>query len=1439
MISKNDSIFQLAYKEYTSFDNIDDSRIKSDFKQEIAIQNEYLGREIYELIQNADDQEAERLIIELDIQSRQLSVKNDGEKPFTVDGFRSIMRAHDSSKTFEKLIGNKGLGFRSVLNWAESIIIHSSGVTCEFSQEIADYYWNKIKTAKKFPEQDVLKYERLAKKENRSCPIPILSIPKVSEYSSEEGKVSFAAEIYIKYKENEEIVNSIKTQLESLLTGNVILFLPHLKQIDVIIDGAAKTITKKHITTKNDWVSVISINDEEWLVGNREGFFQSNDIDSQYQISIAYKKGGINKESNYVYCFFPTKEKNPFNCVIHGTFMLDQSRNHILDDINNERNRVLKGFVADTMLDMAVFVSEYFDECNWEPLSIVYAKTHELYMITNAIYKKIGDYRIFPTINGKYISGKNAGFISNRFSDIFLRLRAEGLTFSEFDNMLIPLDKEIVLPLKTKYPESIVFSTEISNLSERLDSISANLPDLQYRVEIIKAIKELVDKGKLTFLESKPHLLIDTHGNVIKGKGYFYSNEKKPKIPSCIDLHYVDDALFHTLLESFSTTNERYLSSILEKVLDVFYCDKNRVVNMIVPNTETDPNTIVERIQCLWDFFKNGDDISVSENTNVTLFNANNETVLSKKLVLFESDYPDGIQKLELSVDSKWLLAPFSAWNMQVDDFGRLQDFWIRLGVCKYIPLEKRSMVNDLDYLTKLEIKDKYWYTSESNHPGNQTLVPIEDYINQFNLSELLCLIIKSPDLTNRIREDQQLYYFYHTSHSMYFKMNYLAFFLQKMREIKKLQGYVINEDVSPMGEKIDYDYLKKKQIKATEIKSLVSYLGAVENPEELSVDELYQIVRIQPLYNKEGTHLPKIYSMVKKALNAKVDKGEVIIAPNDLKLFAKKIGEQRGRYYHQHSVYYWDNDQMPKSFLKDKPKLDIGSRVGEEQVKRYFGITLAKESKVSILQGDSEINEMLTKGLIRLIRDCAIYILAFRNERILVASERRQNKNRLARLQNNIFCYQTCRFVSGRKQEKGELSENEMIVSKGEGDKRIFNICSTLYDIDHAIRDPEFCDAVVEAIAISLNVKSENTDFLNHVCSILKNSQRENEYLVKRFFGDSTEQVLRDYETKQETISSSTISDVLVDLMKFRDSYKRGFQHYLYDVLCEDVDKQKLFRKQCICFSSNEWLNELANQIVAGDTVEEKMRITIFDKFGVSIDDLEMDDRFEAKPLAIYESLFPGITNVRMEDEERSLLFFKGNEDQIALLNEKYCLQEKSADEQENHESVDDYELVSALWKDKAKDKASGPVEKPTNKGKNRLSSSRKMQIGESAEDIVLKLLIKNPLVKYAQKISETSDKAGGTDKKHYDIEYLPEGENQMRYLEVKSMQGFSCVLTQYEYETGKSNPDHYDIAFVRQNKVYILRSPFAGDKYKDRIWPSEYTIDISNLDLYDELIP
>lgn len=115
-------------------------RVTSDFRLEKGTTESYNGRQILELLQNCDDalqqgySNSDCVVdIELDIQNKILRVSNYGD-PFTKDGVASLLVANTSGKGYE-LIGNKGLGFRSVLNWVEKVKIYTRNTIISFSEE--------------------------------------------------------------------------------------------------------------------------------------------------------------------------------------------------------------------------------------------------------------------------------------------------------------------------------------------------------------------------------------------------------------------------------------------------------------------------------------------------------------------------------------------------------------------------------------------------------------------------------------------------------------------------------------------------------------------------------------------------------------------------------------------------------------------------------------------------------------------------------------------------------------------------------------------------------------------------------------------------------------------------------------------------------------------------------------------------------------------------------------------------------------------------------------------------------------------------------------------------------------------------------------------------------------------------------------------------------
>lgn len=155
----------------------DPDQMKQAFNQEKSAARDYHGRELLELIQNADDAGAEqeennRILIELDDQV--LYVANTG-KPFSPAGIKSLMVSDNSPKQLSRtrFIGYKGLGFRSILGWASEIAIFSGKLEVGFTEEEA------IRTAKDLGgrNSDIAWLNDQFRTETQTYPMAILSCP--------------------------------------------------------------------------------------------------------------------------------------------------------------------------------------------------------------------------------------------------------------------------------------------------------------------------------------------------------------------------------------------------------------------------------------------------------------------------------------------------------------------------------------------------------------------------------------------------------------------------------------------------------------------------------------------------------------------------------------------------------------------------------------------------------------------------------------------------------------------------------------------------------------------------------------------------------------------------------------------------------------------------------------------------------------------------------------------------------------------------------------------------------------------------------------------------------------------------------------------------------------------------------------------------------------
>ena len=194
----------------------------------------YHGREIFELLQNADDayqnslnegkEPDEELEVSISYKNGELIVNNTGTF-FDKDGIRAIVQGNNSTKgDDERYIGNKGTGFRSLLNWATKIIIHSGEYHVEFSEEIAQEKFNEIKNCEQIKKQ---------LKKNKNLYIPMFAVPKYISNCEFTNKTSI--EITIDTEKDSDDY-SAKKQLEDI-DIRILLFLPNIRKIKVNIDN--------------------------------------------------------------------------------------------------------------------------------------------------------------------------------------------------------------------------------------------------------------------------------------------------------------------------------------------------------------------------------------------------------------------------------------------------------------------------------------------------------------------------------------------------------------------------------------------------------------------------------------------------------------------------------------------------------------------------------------------------------------------------------------------------------------------------------------------------------------------------------------------------------------------------------------------------------------------------------------------------------------------------------------------------------------------------------------------------------------------------------------------------------------------------------------------------------------------------------------------------
>lgn len=333
-----------------------------DLSRDLSIEendvNGYHGREILELLQNVDD------AYELSIQNKTatspveaeisfkdgiLKVSNTGTS-FTLEGIKSIVLGHLSTKD-KSLIGNKGSGFRSVLNWSNDIKIYSGNYSVGFSKKYADLQYNKVKH-----NDSIVRQERMRIKRGESpLSFPIFSMPYFID-SKDIGKYTTTIEIVIDRNRNQDDYNVIK-QLKKF-DHRTLLFLPNLSKLTIKIENQ-KTVFSKTVTKLGDIDKVIirenASDIEEFYV--QKSLITDEEINKHIIIAAPIKL----LDSYPVYSYFPTKQRFSLPLLVHAPFILSQDRNSVITD-QFGHNKSMFAKILEESISLAITLTSIQDD---------------------------------------------------------------------------------------------------------------------------------------------------------------------------------------------------------------------------------------------------------------------------------------------------------------------------------------------------------------------------------------------------------------------------------------------------------------------------------------------------------------------------------------------------------------------------------------------------------------------------------------------------------------------------------------------------------------------------------------------------------------------------------------------------------------------------------------------------------------------------------------------------------------------------------------------------------------------------------------------------------------------------------------------------------------------------------------------------------------------
>lgn len=1445
-------------------------RMVADYNREKGTTEGYNGRQILELLQNCDDEGAKKVQISIDQENKILKVSNTGSS-FSLKGYQSILISNLSPKTDKKkYIGNKGLGFRSIINWADEIGIHSNGLLLTFNQVvIKDEYKDMFRGRKGlvFNQEYGLK--------GHEIPIPLLSIPKLDRIDQHSD---YATSIIINYKSEfySDIINQVKQ-----LRPEILLFLHHIEEVEFKGFDDRKDIKcfKEPIEKHDEFgpSEIVKVNDKRWHVFTREGELEESlkgeeEDSSFFQLKLAINDS-LENDFKYLFSYFPTQIGLDVPYLIHGTFDLDQNRNQLN---NTKRNQKVLKKLVDFIVDTSKHYSE--KELSWKPLSLLNFKntsnnpTLENLGFNKTVDKALKEEKIWPCISNTYKSISECIYVD----DDFARFLMNDVKTNRFGNLLIPRGKF--------YIQGFFEQTNISNIEVAIDDVSNTISDLKVRTELVYHVNRC-------FGGKKFNLLVNTDGEIInKEDEIFTPPTKDVKIPSFCRVHFIKSELYTLLLKRFSLedakSKPRSLVNKLSTNCNILSYEPQNLIQKIISGAKREISTqgsienkisvVTDMVKSLFAMYKSMSDPSEIRAEKIPLINADGKIKLSRELFLCDS-FETGRKALLLFNKvrtKKTLLASPSNFNLQNESKEELEQFFIWLGVNEFVHYEE---IKDKESLNTEEKNYVEYALEQKGHEYTSLTSASFTYISDLKeITETLCIeeIISWLYADNRAKsiipeynDFRKIRYYYRSPKTVYNVPSYLQY--QLVTAGYNFTGHLVESKYNWINKiKIDFNHVifKKLNIDSYEVASILKSLGGKASFNDLSIHRVKEILNLLPKEFPDGKNSQTIY---KAAVDHYRDNDEML--GGGFKLFAKTNNNLK--LLAPESIYYSDKAKLPTKLMDDFPILNYPSRSGGQSAIQFFGINDLSDIKISI--ESYSMNDLLNRSFQQYFENLKPYLLLNRLDKIQSESTREQLIRSIKnvkiticteltyRANGSIFVADFYEYVPGAQNTfyiKCKLEDTLQIIQDDSTFSDSFaNVFSELFDISEEkseyralfrggiddakyVCEQNFGEDLIRESMVLLGVGDNITAFWIVIYEILGK-----EYKISRNYLNelNLKTDIRDFEydeldtEKNKSILIALFNELEISISAFNSKsprkiglnryHQKKFETVLYNyskrfrkVIWENLKEAKRGHKkklleQWALFENKSIIKEV------GIENDEKIEVdylhyiqTILKQFDLTIKELDKLEYDVSDPDVVFENNRRRFneSQLREIDSDLALKSLMHFENEVEYLLELF--DSNAADKSTDVDFGDEVRITKVnktanLIRNKElmyrNHKSDNVSHKPYAPA---LDEIDRKKIGNDCQNVVFDKLVEEYGYKYVDKVTNRNEGL------HYDIRYSTNKGKSWIFVEVKNMAKGSFILTREEKIFGQENGEIYELHLVdlSNNDIYVIENPYNSNE-------------------------